>query len=662
MLRYDLDVLLFDKRRFWKVNTAIERTGLSRKNLIKAVVELNETLSSQKKQLIEFKNDTLIIPENFVDFEKLRFEIKNPKLISIKENERECLIYLLSFSEQEELSIFAFQELLNVSRNTVLSDVKKLRMKLKTFGIKLEYSRKVGFFLVGNEEKIRSIAFGALQQLQEQTGNFVLSNFLNKRDPLQLYKTEQDLKSIINQLEIKIVTGRYLSLIFFICLISLRQKKGRLIENNSNLIDTSQDVIFTKNESEKNYLIALLIGASDGNFQNRKLDFLYRVSFQIMENVMKLAAVEFDDFTKTFEVLLAHLIPAYFRLKNHFPLENALLARIKQEYLELFELVAQALEPLEKVCGKIPDSELAYFVILFGGEIYKKDRKKGLRAIVLCANGVSSSLIMKKRLEYLFPSMDFILATSISQLDEIPVNCYDIIFSTLNVKVEKKVYLMSPLPSEEEERILYNQVITDFALPSLPFPSTESIFMLIRPYLKENVNEKQIKTMISQRISRQKMEKENNEPMLSDLLTQDNIQFTNKHLSWEEAIALAAKPLIDNASIETTYIDAMVNRIKEFGPFVDLGMGIALPHARPEEGVNKVGMAFLKCENSVFLLDDPKHEIKVFVVLAAVDNESHLKALSTLTKILSNKTELEKLLTASTATEVEKVLLQEEEK
>ena len=52
MLRYDLDVLLFDKRRFWKVNTAIERTGLSRKNLIKAVVELNETLSSQKKQLI----------------------------------------------------------------------------------------------------------------------------------------------------------------------------------------------------------------------------------------------------------------------------------------------------------------------------------------------------------------------------------------------------------------------------------------------------------------------------------------------------------------------------------------------------------------------------------------------------------------------------------
>ena len=33
---------------------------------------------------------------------------------------------------------------------------------------------------------------------------------------------------------------------------------------------------------------------------------------------MKLAAIEFDDFTKTFMALLAHLTPAYYRLKNHY--------------------------------------------------------------------------------------------------------------------------------------------------------------------------------------------------------------------------------------------------------------------------------------------------------------------------------------------------------
>lgn len=40
------------------------------------------------------------------------------------------------------------------------------------------------------------------------------------------------------------------------------------------------------------------------------------MAFSIMENVMKLAAIEFDDFTKTFMALLAHLTPAYYRLKK----------------------------------------------------------------------------------------------------------------------------------------------------------------------------------------------------------------------------------------------------------------------------------------------------------------------------------------------------------
>lgn len=59
-------------------------------------------------------------------------------------------------------------------------------------------------------------------------------------------------------------------------------------------------------------------------------------------------------------------------------------------------------------------------------------------------------------------------------------------------------------------------------------------------------------------------------------------------------------------------------------------------------------------------MDDVKHEIKLFIVLAAIDNETHLRALSTLTKILSNKERLSQLLTATNAAEVEQILLEEE--
>ena len=39
---------------------------------------------------------------------------------------------------------------------------------------------------------------------------------------------------------------------------------------------------------------------SDGKNTIEQDNGLYRMAFNIMENVMKLAAIEFDDFTKTF--------------------------------------------------------------------------------------------------------------------------------------------------------------------------------------------------------------------------------------------------------------------------------------------------------------------------------------------------------------------------
>ena len=71
-------------------------------------------------------------------------------------------------------------------------------------------------------------------------------------------------------------------------------------------------------------------------------------------------------------------------------------------------------------------------------------------------------------------------------------------------------------------------------------------------------------------------------------------------------------------------------------------------------------MSLLKCDKPVYLQDDPKHEIKIFIVLAAIDNETHLKALSTLTQILSNKEELNKMLTAETVAELEQIFSEKE--
>ncbi|BAQ25079.1 putative PTS system, EIIA component [Streptococcus troglodytae] len=125
--------------------------------------------------------------------------------------------------------------------------------------------------------------------------------------------------------------------------------------------------------------------------------------------------------------------------------------------------------------------------------------------------------------------------------------------------------------------------------------------------------------------------------MLGGLLTKEDIQFSSKDMNWEEAIRLAARPLLQKQKIEERYIQAMIDKVKDNGPFINIGDHLALPHARPEEGVLEKGLSLLKLDRPVNLLDDPKHPISVFICLAASDNNAHLEALMSLTKILSKK-------------------------
>lgn len=144
--------------------------------------------------------------------------------------------------------------------------------------------------------------------------------------------------------------------------------------------------------------------------------------------------------------------------------------------------------------------------------------------------------------------------------------------------------------------------------------------------------------------------------MLGGLLTKEDIQFNSQKMNWEEAIRLAARPLLQKQKIEERYIQAMIDKVKEHGPFINIGDHLALPHARPEEGVIEKGMSLLKLEHPVNLLNDAEHPISVFICLAASDNDAHLAALMSLTKILSKKENLQQLIHSTNVEEISTLL------
>ena len=55
--------------------------------------------------------------------------------------------------------------LLQVSRNTVLADLKKLKVELNKYNLSLHFGRKEGYQIVGNEQSKRNLLILSLSQI-----------------------------------------------------------------------------------------------------------------------------------------------------------------------------------------------------------------------------------------------------------------------------------------------------------------------------------------------------------------------------------------------------------------------------------------------------------------------------------------------------------------
>lgn len=55
---------------------------------------------------------------------------------------------------------------------------------------------------------------------------------------------------------------------------------------------------------------------------------------------------------------------------------------------------------------------------------------------------------------------------------------------------------------------------------------------------------------------------------------------------WRHALDIAVRPLITFGAAAPSYLDGIIENTLKWGPYYLIAPGIALPHARPEQGAN----------------------------------------------------------------------------
>lgn len=144
--------------------------------------------------------------------------------------------------------------------------------------------------------------------------------------------------------------------------------------------------------------------------------------------------------------------------------------------------------------------------------------------------------------------------------------------------------------------------------------------------------------------------------MLKNFINAERIQITNHCDTWQEAVQLAAKPLVDGKQIQPQYVDEVIKNITNNGPYIVLKEGFALPHAQANGYVNETAMALLVLKKAVSFSDSSEHDVKVLMFLASTDPQAHMSAMVELVDRLDNDTWLNTLIAANDGNELLELL------
>lgn len=129
--------------------------------------------------------------------------------------------------------------------------------------------------------------------------------------------------------------------------------------------------------------------------------------------------------------------------------------------------------------------------------------------------------------------------------------------------------------------------------------------------------------------------------------------------SAQEAIKEAGRLLFLEDLVEESYIEAMVNAYQENGPYFVLAPRIAIPHARPEDGVKEASVSFVQLEKPVVFGHISNDPVQLVFGLGASSSGQHLELLRKLTTLLNDPDNVTELINAKSYEDVKKTLKME---
>lgn len=643
--------------------------------------------SSKFPKLLRKPNEGISYNCSDEEKSKIVYLLGNIDLFGYIPSQDERVLFILSelLSVRDCITINTLAGKLLVSRSTIIKDIEKVKVWLEERKLKLISFKGYGIKISGDESCYRKAVLELL------TNNVDIYKALELLKNLKLEKLtfgfDNELKKIFNnidipyienciniaeeELETKFSDTAYSALIMHVAFALKRIEQGKdilmpkeevaslqttkefaaasgivkMLENRFNLIIPIDEI---------GYMAIHLLGSNVTT--TRKIDDEW-IELQVLTNklitgVSSSIGRDLSCDSQLFDGLIQHMRPTIYRLKHGLMLKNPLLTEIKSTYGNLFDAIKESVYMVEEFAkSKMSDEEVGYFTLHFGAAMERNENDKTrANVLVVCATGIGTSKFVSSKLQSIF-NVNVIDTIPYHQMKEILSNRkVDVVISTVPIKTE-----INNVKCIEVSPFLTQKNISDISLElskysnksnGYKYADLSEIMSIIRKSCSIKDSRKLTEDLSNYFNMKNNMEKGVVQPVLEDVLTAQSIRLNVDADNWEEAVRVGGDLLEVNGYIEHKYVQAMVDTVKNIGPYIVIAPGIAMPHARPESGVKKIGLSLITLKKPVNFGNKENDPVHIVVCLCAIDHSSHIKALSELVTFLGNQKFIDTVLKA----------------
>lgn len=340
------------------------------------------------------------------------------------ENRVDAIIraFFISLLQNTSLTQQQLADSLFVSLSTLKSDLKEARERLAEYGLTIGTYKTEGMRLEGDEGQIRNFIsqYNFLQTSDSgQVAYFqrlfpdidipqLLDVIICVSDSYQLHLTDMAIHNLVVHTAIAIGRAQQGNTMMY----TLRQTKNLEKTREFEVATSMFEEIFRKTgidvASGEIYYLAQHLMASKkyidgGEGADQKMQALVMKIIQVIDEHVN---IDFSQDQVLVEWLSVHLQTAIPRMKFQMNIRNDVLEVVKSEYPLAFQIAVIAssvIEQEEKV--SVNENEIGYIAIHFGAALNRIDIKNDMvirRALIVCASGMGTALLIKTRLEAYF--------------------------------------------------------------------------------------------------------------------------------------------------------------------------------------------------------------------------------------------------------------------